>query len=736
MLVKILNLKFVLKSFATWMLQLLCFCTKTLILLVFLVNAIFLNQSIVLAAPTVSSVSPSSGPTSGGTTVTITGTGFDRVGEIWGKQTTGIQNNIPNDVATDVSGNVYMAGSFEDKITFDGVTTFTSGGVTDAWLAKYNSAGTFLWARQGSGTGEDLARGVDTDSSGNIYVTGSFSGITTFGVLNVTSAGGSDAFIIKYNTAGTEQWIRKGGSTGADISNDISVDALGNPIITGSFSTTATFGGLLPITSSGSTDAFIIKYNTAGTEQWIRRGGGTITDLANGVSTDSSGSAFIVGTFAGTVTFGTLTSTSSGNNDVFVVKYNSAGAEQWLYAPTGGGNDSGNDIDIDTSGNILVTGSYANTLTVGATILANSGNTDAFIYKLNTAGTPQWAKSGASSGADTGRAVASDAQNNVYIAGNYGNNATFGSLSLANSGGNDVFIVGYSSSGAEIWARSAVGSADDLGNGLATDNFSNLYVTGQYLSTSFVFATVTLTNSNSYNPFLVKYYLTPRITIGGADCTNIVFVSTTQLTCVTPVGTSGAKNVVVTNPDGTVFTLTNGFVYGGSLVFSIRNASDTASFNSCNLGVVTPIALASCSYRLKVGANALNGYAVSVQASGGLGNGAQILNDAAAGSGGAGGSNITAGSVGVESYGILINPGSITSGGTIARSSIFNAGNTNSVRSNYTTPQAMLQANNANQPAATDTVNSSLITHNLNIANDSVAGDYSQVVTYTVIANF
>ena len=648
---------------------------KWMLFLSLIIGTVFLSPSFVLAAPIVTSVTPSSGPTAGGTAITVNGTGFDRVGEIWGKQTTGLQNNIPNDVATDSSGNVYMTGSFEDTITFDGVLTLTSGGSTDVWLAKYNSAGTFLWARRGGSTAADVARGIRTDNGGNVYVTGSFSG-------------------------------------------------------------TATFGALPSIVSAGNTDSFVIKYNSAGTEQWIRRGGGTGADLTNGVSVDASGSVLIAGNFANTATFGAFSSASTGSNDVFVVKYNSAGTEQWLYRPTGGGSDNGNDIDIDSTGNALITGFYTNTLTVGATVLPNTGNTDIFLFKLNTSGVPQWAKAGVGAGPDVGRGVATDSQNNVYITGSYRNSATFGALSLPSSGNLDVFIVGYNSSGTEIWAKTAVGADDDQGNGLATDIFSNLYVTGQYLSTSFAFNTVTLTNGVSQNPFLVKYFLTPRITIDGNNCLNIVYISTTQLTCVTPVGTTGPKNVVVTNPDGTTFTLPGGFVYGGSLVFAIRNAADTASSNSCDLGVATASTLASCSYRLKVSTDAANGYTISMQTSGGLSNGIQTLNDALAGSGGTGGTNISAGTVGVENYGALISTGSITSGGTILRTAIFNAGSINSVRTNYTSPQAMIQANNPNQPSITDLTNTTLITHNLNIANDSVAGDYAQTVTYTVVANF
>ena len=568
-----------------------------------------------------------------------------------------------------------------------------------------------------------------------MYTTGNITGIVNFGALSVTSSGNTDAFVVKYNSSGVEQWLKKGGGTGADVAKSIAIDSSNNLLIAGSFSNTATFGAF-SVTSSGNTDAFVVKYNSSGVEQWLKKGGSTNVDSTNGVAVDASSNVYIAGNFRNTITFGAFSESSGGSDDVFVVKYNSSGLEQWTYNPNGTGSDFGNDIDIDTLGNVLVTGFYSNTLVVGSTTLPNGGNTDTFLFKLNTSGTPQWAKSGISSGADLGNAVITDNLNNVYISGSYSNTATFGSLSLTNSGGADVFIVGYNSSGTEIWVKSGVGTAADNGNGLTVDSLQNLYVVGQYLSTSMSFGAIALTNGVSYNPFLVKYSLTPSVTIDGNNCTNVVFVSATQLTCTTPPGTSGAKNVIVTNPDGTNYTLAGGFTYGGQISFSIRNAADTANFNSCDLGNPDPTILSSCSYRLKVSTDSSSGYVVYMQSSGGLSNGVNTLNNAAVGTGGTGGSNISLSTLGVENYGILINQGSITGAGTITRTSAFNAGSTNTVNSNYLSATSMLQSTGPNAPSATDTVNTSLITHNLNVAADSVAGSYDQTVTYTVIASF
>lgn len=172
-----------------------------------------------------------------------------------------------------------------------------------------------------------------------------------------------------------------------------------------------------------------------------------------------------------------------------------------------------------------------------------------------------------------------------------------------------------------------------------------------------------------------------------------------------------------------------------SLSFAIRNTADTANTNVCDLGTASTSAISTCNYRLKIGTNATGGYTVSMQADGNLSNGSHNITNAAAGAGGSGGTLISAGT---ERYGVVINPGSITAtGGTITVASLFDAGGTNSVLYNYTTPQVILTANKPNAPApSADTTNTSLITHNLGIEGSTPSGFYTQRITYTVAPAF
>lgn len=198
--------------------------------------------------------------------------------------------------------------------------------------------------------------------------------------------------------------------------------------------------------------------------------------------------------------------------------------------------------------------------------------------------------------------------------------------------------------------------------------------------------------------------------------------------------------VVLTTRAGTGFTpeVTNiGIDYTfaeSSLSFNIRNSTDTANQNSCNLGDLSVINSSTCSYRLKVQTNAINGYTVYVQTDGGLTNGSYNFSEADLGTGGGGGVLINNSTAGVEKYGIVVTPGSVT-GGSAFLNNDFNAGS-NSVKINSPVAVPVFGATGPNSPGSTDTTNTALVSHNVNISGQTEAGNYTQRVVYTVVPSF
>ena len=125
-------------------------------------------------------------------------------------------------------------------------------------MVKYSSSGTKQWTKQ-LGTGEyDEARGVATDSSGNVYLVGG-----TKGRLNgISNSGRTDVFVIKFNSSGTRQWTKPLGTAQNDLANGVSIDSSGNFYVAG-----VTYKDLDGNTSAGSADLFVAKYNSSGTKQ-------------------------------------------------------------------------------------------------------------------------------------------------------------------------------------------------------------------------------------------------------------------------------------------------------------------------------------------------------------------------------------------------------------------------------------------------------------------------------------
>jgi len=117
---------------------------------------------------------------------------------------------------------------------------------------------TTTWTKQLGTSDHDYGRGVTTDSSGNIYVTGWTQG----GLDGNTHSGSYDIFLVKYNSSGTKQWTKQLGTSSGDYGNDVTTDSSGNIYVTGS-----TWGGLDGNTNSGSYDIFIVKYNSSGIKQ-------------------------------------------------------------------------------------------------------------------------------------------------------------------------------------------------------------------------------------------------------------------------------------------------------------------------------------------------------------------------------------------------------------------------------------------------------------------------------------
>jgi hypothetical protein len=266
-------------------------------------------------------------------------------------------------------------------------------GAAATFLVKYNTFGTALWAKTIDGAGTDVGHGVAVDAHGNVYVTGYINAsiivsptITLDAPIAVLAA-----FVIKYNTVGTALWANKIDDGGASHGYGIAVDAPGNVYVTGyynsqSIAVSPTITLDAPI--NGTYAVYIVKYNTLGIAQWAKTIDGAGNDQGLGVAVDGSGNVYVTGFYDGriTVALGITLDAPIASLGAFIVKYNTFGTALWAKQIDGGGTDVGHGIAVDVSGNVYATGYYLNAgITVdsvtGVALGAPLGADAAFLVK-------------------------------------------------------------------------------------------------------------------------------------------------------------------------------------------------------------------------------------------------------------------------------------------------------------------------------------------------------------------
>jgi hypothetical protein len=381
-------------------------------------------------------------------------------------------------IAVDANGNVYVTGVYAGTVAF-GNTSLTSSGFQDVFIAKYNGAGTLQWVRSAGGPNNDQGLSIAVNTAGNVYITGYYSATATFGNTSVSAVGGNDIFVAQYDNNGNFRWVRSAGGADEDIARGIAADASGNAFITGNFRSTATFGGNT-VTSAGGEDIAIAKYDNDGNFQWVYSAGSTGDDRGMGITTDAGGNMFVTGYYLQTITLGATALTSSGGYDIFLAKYNSGGVVQWATTLGGLGHEYGQSVAVSPNGNIAVSGGFQGLTSLSGTTINSEGTRDMFVLKCNSAGGFLWAKTAGGQGYDYSYGVFVDANDQTYVVGCFEATAKFGTVSKIAAGTQDIFVAKYDGAGGLNWVVSAGGTNSDIAMGVAIDPNINIYITGGF----------------------------------------------------------------------------------------------------------------------------------------------------------------------------------------------------------------------------------------------------------------
>jgi hypothetical protein len=384
----------------------------------------------------------------------------------------------PAAVVPDGQGHTYVAGTFTGTARFGSAVLTatprpgrTSTDSTDVFVAKLDAQGNYLWAVRAGGELEDFATALALDNTGHVFVAGHFKSYSLgFGPgvpALFNSSGGYEVFVARLDAAtGAWQWARRAGGRGNDLTQGLAVDPAGSVYVAGevqtgyhsnSFQTVVADFGPFVLASPGATwvdpRLFVAKLDGQGAWQWAQQPGGLASSGGGALALDAAGRLYVGAKLQATPDGGTAVFGSTGINcvstpqpvrwhnsfgwgEVVVARLSAQGAWQWAVQgdPANRWNAAVvSGLALDQAGHVFVTGNYSGpSAQLGPFLLPNHstpepnpGNpgapptypSDAFVARLDTAGTWQWAVRVGGAYNDIIERVVADTRGRVYVAG-------------------------------------------------------------------------------------------------------------------------------------------------------------------------------------------------------------------------------------------------------------------------------------------------------------------------------
>ncbi|MFN8295275.1 MAG: T9SS type A sorting domain-containing protein [Chitinophagales bacterium] len=431
---------------------------------------------------------------------------------IWAGLTGGASNvNIySGDVATDISGNVYVISeSFGGTIDFDIKATVNNlvTGNGHLCIQKLDPTGNFLWAKSWAQLGNSFNMSACTDASSNLYISSHFNGTKDFnpgaGVYNQTetsppysSSFNYDAFILKLDNLGNFNSAIKYGGNFSDQVNGMYIDASDNIYSTGSYKGYGDFdpgAGILNLNSNGNSEIFVQKLTNTFALDWAFGMGGQTNQVVNAVSKTMKDYVFATGSYDGSSTI--RDGGYYGGSDIMIERVSTTGSLSANIRMGGDGNDRGTAIISDTFNNIYVAGCFQNTANFAASIFdppvnrTSVGGDDLFILKINPSNDLVWVRRIGSTADEYVNAMTLDDNGNLYLTGYFEGTVDFNpnvfiTNNLTSAGALDAFVLKMDTAGIYIWAKNMGGTSNDRGSDIVVDASGNVITTGRFFGTA------------------------------------------------------------------------------------------------------------------------------------------------------------------------------------------------------------------------------------------------------------
>ncbi len=518
----------------------------------------------------------------------------------------------PTKITVDSNGDIYTAGYYQDVADFNpnGVATNLSGISTECYVAKYNSAGVLVWAKNIGMANLQEGTGLTVQNNQLILVGnyGNGGGIDLDpgpGTVLTPTVNNNGMFISKFDLNGNFIWGNGFACFSKPVIEGVKIDNANNIVVCGNFQYTIDFDPSASTASLTATsyDGFIAKYDSNGNYLWAMKIGTADNDLVNDLCIDLNNNIYCTGSYMGTVNFNPLGTTTNLTSNVgvanaFVAKYGANGVLKWANAIGSTSTDIGRSIQFDKLGNIIYAGVFGGVVDFDAgsgvtSLTANTANRGIFISKIDTANNFVWAKDFGGTLTDDISEIAIDSSNQIIATGMMSPGMNFspsGTFNVTSKGSSDAYIAKYSKTGALVWAYPIGGSATDWGISLDVNQIDNtIYTTGYFNSTNLdlnisATANTTITPNGGEDIYIAKYsqcdIVSPPVNITPTVNLTMCEGLTTTLTA----SASGTINWFYSStPLGTGTSITTFSVSGpGTYTWTADNTT------SCGTSVKTP----------------------------------------------------------------------------------------------------------------------------------------------------
>jgi len=352
---------------------------------------------------------------------------------LWAKKAGGIAGDYGRAIALDGNGNIYITGTYGiAEAAFDGIFKQPTGGLKSGFLAKYDSEGDVIWVESFGGSGASPEPAKVKTFGNSIYIAGDFFGNINFNGTNAIGSfaqnfGKQDVFLVKYSSNGAPLWAKSGGDRKEELANGLAIDAVGNPIVYGTYDSLTTFqqGQTYYVTGSGVNmatyrDLFLVKYSADGDILWSRSFGGGREDRAGGICLDDEGNIYTTGFFDENFVSGSVSlQPFLAYKNLFLHKLSPNGVPKWvkITANPTFGFQQGAALTFHDN-HIYLAGTFGGTYNAGADMMQASGDRNPLLIKYDTSGTQLWGRfgNGTSMNVSLGLDVAAH-ENKCYFAG-------------------------------------------------------------------------------------------------------------------------------------------------------------------------------------------------------------------------------------------------------------------------------------------------------------------------------